>query len=59
LRLPPGEVLCLSPESDWLDRIRDALAEPYRRTEAAERQRLRAKLMDLSLRFPAGTLADE
>ncbi len=57
--LQPGEVLCLSDNPNWMNRILKTLDLPFSGTAASERQCLQAKAMDVFNYFNALDEFDE
>ncbi len=51
--LQPGEVLCLTDESEWINTVYRTLETPFRGTEKSEEQCRRAKAMELFCHFDA------
>ncbi|VGO20894.1 amylo-alpha-1,6-glucosidase [Pontiella sulfatireligans] len=51
--LQPGEVLCLTDDPEWMNRVFQTLETPFRGAEASEAQCLRAKAMDIYNHFQA------
>ncbi len=53
LRLEPGQILCLTDEPDWMNRVFQTLESPFQGANAAEAQMLKAKAMDIFAHFEA------
>jgi glycosidase len=51
--LRPGEILCLTDEPDWMNRIFQTLEAPFQGADASEQQCLHAKAMDVFHHFQA------
>ncbi len=51
--LQPGEVLCLTDQPDWMNRVFQTLETPFAGAPASETQCLRAKAMDVFCHFQA------
>jgi predicted glycogen debranching enzyme len=51
--LQPGEVLCLTDDPEWINRVLQTMEIPFHGSERSEQQRLRAKAMDLFDHFHA------
>ncbi len=51
--LQPGEVLCLTDDPEWINRVLKTMESPFRGSARSEQQRLRAKTMDVFDHFHA------
>ncbi|MBT8045942.1 MAG: hypothetical protein KJN67_02135, partial [Pontiella sp.] len=51
--LQAGEVLCLTDDPDWMNRVFETLEAPFHGSEQSEQQCLRAKAMDIYHYFQA------
>jgi len=51
--LPPGEVLCLTGNPDWLDKLSSRLESSFCRPDIVAKQCLQAKALDVFCRFDA------